>query len=475
MNEKHSSLISRIIKTNSGVIGLGILLSSIAIALGYGCHYLEIELDLSLLYWSCLISIYIFLVLPVLIYMCASLGSIKEYPDHAPKTEFLIIIPAYNESKVISNSVNSLLKQDYPRELFQVVVSFNGTDNTNEIARDLGAIVTETRHPGVGKHNAILHAMSMMSTENDQRYFVIVDADNIVDSFFLKKMNDAISATGAQCLQGWHRVLNGETSFVSKALYISYSASSRLYNWGRDRLLKNALICGTGWACHASLMKKYMPLIKTQTEDIELNGLLMCHENIGVRWVPGAFFYDEKPNDIWVAVQQRRRWMAGHLRTLRYLFWPCIKKAFTKRSITSLELAVYYCAPVIMSLSFIQGLILLVSILGTEIRIAHAPYALGLQIITLFYIFGYQILGFGLETKEWRKAPLYSIYSALFSLCVWNMALFLSWFMIRRNDWIFHTPHAMAQEEIVRGLNTQIQIHENYQPTNQKDVEKIVS
>ena len=62
--------------------------------------------------------------------------------------KFLAIIPAYNEEAVIGNLIESLKQQNYPKDKYEIyVIADNCTDNTEKIARDLGAKVfvrTET-------------------------------------------------------------------------------------------------------------------------------------------------------------------------------------------------------------------------------------------------------------------------------------------------------------------------------------------
>ena len=48
-------------------------------------------------------------------------------------TNFLVLFPAYREDSVIVNSVQSVLQQDYPKELFHIsVISDHMQPETNE-------------------------------------------------------------------------------------------------------------------------------------------------------------------------------------------------------------------------------------------------------------------------------------------------------------------------------------------------------
>lgn len=403
-----------------------------------------IPIDVTWIYYANATIIY-GLVGFIAFFMLYSLRRRRPFPASAPKTHFLCLIPAYNESSVIANSVRSLLAQNYPGMLFEVVVVFDGTDDTGQVAQQLGAYVIRTPSPATGKHLALSDAIERLTRPDDHRYVVVFDADNVVSKNFLQRMNDAIQFGGYRCLQGYHDVLNKNANWVTKALWCATSASSRLYNQGRFNSLGNALVCGTGWCCDGALLRKYWPYLRTQTEDIELNGVLLLHEDVRVAWVADARFYDEKPFNVWVAIQQRRRWMAGHMRTFWLLGWPCLREAIRRRSGTLLEMALYYAVPFAMSISVIQLFIIHAGISLDVFRV-YGPLAsttaqLALSAVTLLYVLVYQITGFVMENGHIKHGVLYALYTIAFSLIVWTLALVWSWFSLSRRDWIFHTPH----------------------------------
>lgn len=64
----------------------------------------------------------------------------KEIITEEKKNNFAIIIAARNEESVIGNLINSLKKQNYPKENYKIYVIINNcTDNTEQIARENGA------------------------------------------------------------------------------------------------------------------------------------------------------------------------------------------------------------------------------------------------------------------------------------------------------------------------------------------------
>ena len=64
-------------------------------------------------------------------------GKIRKYK---PTKKFAVLIAARNESNVIGHLLDSLNKQNYPKELYDIfVIPNNCDDNTEEVAREKGA------------------------------------------------------------------------------------------------------------------------------------------------------------------------------------------------------------------------------------------------------------------------------------------------------------------------------------------------
>jgi cellulose synthase/poly-beta-1,6-N-acetylglucosamine synthase-like glycosyltransferase len=435
------------------IFGVPVLIGAILVALRfYGVH-----LNIDWIYYPSFALVYAVWVLPIIGFMFFSFPAMSPNPHAAPRRRFICMVPAYNEELVIGNPVKSLLAQEYPKELFEVWVIFDGTDGTADIARSMGAKVLVTPTDGFGKHRALDFAFKQLLEDGDDRYVAVFDADNVVGANFLQAMNNAIEAKGFRCMQSFHDVLNGNDNWVTKALWCSCVSSSRMYLTGRMRSLSNALICGTGWCCEAGLLRRYWPQIKTQTEDIELNGILALEEGIHVGYVPEAHIYDEKPLTIWVSIRQRMRWMCGHARVAYYYFGRCVREGLLRRDLALIELASFYLVPFALLTSFLTWPLLLGIALGIfKITgpLAAGPIEHAFEAIALFFIFGYQVVGFW-EEKRLRGGAFgragrvfgYSLYTLIFALLAWPPALVWALFSVARADWLFHTPHVSGVSE----------------------------
>ena len=68
----------------------------------------------------------------------------KDIKDYTPNNKFAMIVAAHDEEIVIGNLIESMQKQNYPKELYDIyVIADNCTDKTAEIARSYDVTVCE--------------------------------------------------------------------------------------------------------------------------------------------------------------------------------------------------------------------------------------------------------------------------------------------------------------------------------------------
>jgi cellulose synthase/poly-beta-1,6-N-acetylglucosamine synthase-like glycosyltransferase len=92
-----------------------------------------------------------------------------------------VIVPAFNEEKVIERTVHSVLASDYPR-LRTIVVDDGSKDRTSEVVREqfsaeiaTGRVVLLTK-PNGGKADSLNHALQ----HTDDEIYVGIDADTVI-------------------------------------------------------------------------------------------------------------------------------------------------------------------------------------------------------------------------------------------------------------------------------------------------------
>lgn len=248
-----------------------------------------------------------------------SLVKLKDKPILEDKqNRFMAIIPAHNEESVIGNLIESLKKQDYPKDLYDIyVIADNCTDKTAQIARDLGAIVYERFDEENKTKGHALNWFLGQKIEENAPYdaFCVFDADNIVDEKFIKSMNKKL-CQGEDVVQGYRDIKNPTDSWVSAGYAIFYWTMNRFYHLARYNLGLSPLINGTGFMVKFDVVKPNGWDTKTLTEDIEFSlKRIIAGKKLG--WSTEAIVYDEQPVGFKQSWSQRSRWTVGHMQCIQ--------------------------------------------------------------------------------------------------------------------------------------------------------------
>ena len=248
-----------------------------------------------------------------------SLIKFKEKPLIENKEHrFMAIIPAHNEAAVVTNLIESLKNQDYPKELYDIyVIADNCTDNTAEVARKAGAIVYERFDESKKTKGFALQWFLAQKIEEDAPYdaFCIFDADNIADENFLKAMNKKL-CQGENVVQGYRDIKNPTDNWITAGYAIFYWTMNRFYHLARYNLGLSPLLNGTGFMVRFDIIKPTGWDTKTLTEDIEFS-LKNIIEGRKLGWATDAIVYDEQPTSFKQSWSQRSRWTVGHIQCMQ--------------------------------------------------------------------------------------------------------------------------------------------------------------
>lgn len=262
--------------------------------------------------------------------------------QHAPQKSFAILVAAHNEEKVVGALVDNLKRLDYPKELYDVfVICDNCTDRTAEIVRSHGVHACERRNNQLkGKGYAIewmLKELWAMPRQYDA--VVMFDADNLVDTDFLRHMNNDL-CEGHQVIQGYLDTKNPHDSWVTASYGITYWYCNRLWQLSRKNLGMANYLGGTGMCFDSNLLKDMGWGATSLVEDLEFS--MRCVQR-GINPVLNydAKVYDEKPVSFRASARQRLRWMQGHFTVARQYFFPLVWTAIKQRSFIKFDAAIY--------------------------------------------------------------------------------------------------------------------------------------
>jgi hyaluronan synthase len=139
-----------------------------------------------------------------------------------------IIVPAYNEGKLVWETLNSLAKSNYPKEKLQLIAIDDGSkDDTwmwmQKAKEELGDYLSIYQQAqNQGKRHA-LHRGFLLGTGN---VFVTVDSDSLVTKNSIRNLVSPL-AINEKCgaVAGNVRVLNNKIAIIPKMLNVSFAFS----------------------------------------------------------------------------------------------------------------------------------------------------------------------------------------------------------------------------------------------------------
>ena len=282
-------------------------------------------------------------------------------PDAKVNHKFAIFMSARNEQGVIGELLDSLNKQDYPKECYDLyVVADNCTDQTAEVARSHGATVYERQNKvEVGKGYALNYLYNLVCDLKGSDYydaFMVFDADNIVDSQFLKEANKTVDLGKYDAFTTYRNSKNFDQNWITAAYSIWFMHEARHLNYPRMQLGAQCMISGTGFVVTNAVMKEnngwpYYFL----TEDIQFS-VASTLKGLRIGYCDAAMLYDEQPSTLKQSWNQRLRWSKGFYQIDGKYVGKLIKGIFT---MPKRRLACYDVLMTVLPCSFVMlGIVL---------------------------------------------------------------------------------------------------------------------
>ncbi len=225
--------------------------------------------------------------------------------------KFLILYPAYKEDKVIINAVEQFLLQDYPKELYTVIViSDHMQPETNEKLSKLPITLLQPTFEKSSKAKAMQFAIDHINSEFDN--VVILDADNVVRPEFLSQLNVLCSVYDViQC----HRCAKNANNDVAVLDGTSEEINNTIFRKAHNRLGLSSALIGSGMCFKYELFKENVFKLTTAGEDREMEALLL-HQGIFIKYASEIHVFDEKVSNQDNFQRQRMRWMTAQVQSL---------------------------------------------------------------------------------------------------------------------------------------------------------------
>lgn len=229
------------------------------------------------------------------------------------KLIFSVIIPVYNEKKILANCLKKVFQQTFPKESFEVIVVNNAsTDNSVAIAKKFPVRLIDEPNKG------LLYARNTGFQKSKGKYIINLDADCLVPKNWLssiyshfKNDKDIALVTGPyRCVlrkeekDNWNKFL---TTII--LLWQRIFKKPLAYYGGNVALEKSAFIKIGGYDLRyhtdqLSILKKLNKIGKKTVFDPELEVISSPRRTKGrfLKWIIKEVVFLYVINNLWVKI-----------------------------------------------------------------------------------------------------------------------------------------------------------------------------
>ncbi|WP_205783254.1 glycosyltransferase [Flagellimonas allohymeniacidonis] len=382
-----------------------------------------------------LIGYFGFASLYVFLFSFAGLFPMKKREEILQKQrKFAVLIPGYKEDNVIVEVAEQALKQNYPSDLYDVVIIADSfQQRTLSKLYQLPIRVVEVSFEKSTKSKALNKAMDVIGDDYD--IALVLDADNVMERGFLEKVNASFNQ-GYKVVQGHRIAKNVNTSFAVLDA-ISEEINNHIFRKGHRVLGLSSALIGSGMAFNYHFFKTTMGKVNAVGGfDKELE-LKLLKNKIRIEYLQDALVLDEKVQKSEVFANQRKRWLSAQFIYFGRYFFPGIKELFLRGNLDFFDKVYQMVSPprvLLLGLVFVFSLFyfILVDLLQNSMLGVLSIYwylSLALTVLAFF---------FAVPKRFYTKATL----RAILKLPKAFLLMFLSLFKLKgANKKFIHTQH----------------------------------
>ena len=242
-------------------------------------------------------------------------GKPAEVASYKPKVA--VLIPAYNEEKVIERTVRSALNSNYPN-LRVIVIDDGSKDRTLEVARTAFAAeaaagrVLILGKPNSGKAEALNYGIEHIG---DAELFVGIDADTIIAPDAIARLVPHFINPKVGAIAGNAKVGN-RVNLWTRWQALEYITSQNFERRALDVLGAVSVVPGAIGAWRISAVREAGGYhIDTVAEDADLT-MALLRRGYRVEYEDMALAYTEAPTNANGLMRQRFRWSFGILQAV---------------------------------------------------------------------------------------------------------------------------------------------------------------
>lgn len=247
---------------------------------------------------------------PFVLSLTAAVSSNNESQSNTSTfNNILVLIPAYKEDAVITDTVEKCRLQNYPHSKFKtVVIADSLKQSTLRKLAYMDASVLEVNWENSTKSKSLNHALEQYD-DGSYDMVVILDADNHMCDGFLLKVNHAFNL-GYKAIQG-QRVAKNDNGSMSILDGLSEALNNHIFCKGQYLIGGSSRLAGSGMAFDYQLLKECMKeidVINGFDKHLELN---LTKRGERIIYIESAKILDEKVSRAQDFKNQRTRWIAA--------------------------------------------------------------------------------------------------------------------------------------------------------------------
>lgn len=222
-----------------------------------------------------------------------------------------VIIPAYNESKVILQTIESILHSKLPDNCSIIVVDDGSKDDTYEKVKSAygsNPLISCFKIANGGKSNALNFGI----THTEADIVICLDADTIFSKDCILNLIRHFNDEEIGAVAGNAKVGN-RINLITKWQALEYITSQNLDRRAFDQLNCITVVPGAVGAWRTDIVKRIGGFHSdTLAEDADLTVRIL---SLGYKilYEEDAIAYTEAPDSIKTLIKQRRRWVFGTL------------------------------------------------------------------------------------------------------------------------------------------------------------------
>lgn len=211
---------------------------------------------------------------------------------------------------MIEETVKACLAQDYPHDLYDVVViSDHMQPSTNKRLRALPVKLLQVDFEKSTNTKSLKAALEFLG-KDAYDIALVIDADNLIAPDYLRRLNDAFAVPGVQVVQT-HRVAKNLNTDMAYLDAVSEEINNSIFRLGHVNLGFSSALIGSGMAFEYGLFYDAMMSNTSVGGFDRVLEMKLLYRGVRFHYMPDLLVRDEKIQRVEGFYQQRRRWLAA--------------------------------------------------------------------------------------------------------------------------------------------------------------------